>query len=166
MFNARVVRDVGKPGCAASVKMQRLMVICFNVPSVRRLSMILCQSQPRHKLDVSCGASFTLSKDTQRRNVSVSWIRSQTNRLKWGAMVYAKALPLKPYLNAVSRQMLQDAEVVRAASICLQIVRASPAIFMSLSSSGDLQPKRATKILAHIPTGRLLQQDIASDNCV
>ena len=99
-------------------------------------------------------------------SVSVPWIRSQTNRLKWGAMVYAKALPLKPYLNAMSCQMLQDAEVVRAASICLQMVRASPAIFMSLSSSGDLPLKGATKILAHILTGRLLQQDIASDNCV
>ncbi len=77
-----------------------------------------------------------------------------------GAMMYAKGLPLNPYLNAMSRQMSQDAEVVRAASTCLQIVRASPAIFMSLSSSGDLQAKRATKILAHISTGRLLQQDI------
>ena len=113
---------------------------------------------------VSCGLSSTLSKDTQRCKVSVSWIVSQTNRLKWGAMACAKALPLKPYLNTMSRQMSQDTEVVRAASICLQIVRASPAIFMSLSSSGDLQAKRATKILAHISTGRLLQQDIASDN--
>lgn len=32
LFNARVVRDVGKPGCTAASKMERLKVICFKVP--------------------------------------------------------------------------------------------------------------------------------------